>query len=281
MKSRRIQWALFLVPALVIGGFETIRHTLLEQVLPMELGNWVTACIDAAVIAVITRRLILQFSKTERELHEERAARTILEERERLARELHDQIAQNIFYSGIQINAVRAKFVQNEHSEVVETLDQVNLSLREIDDNVRQAIFNLKNNPPGHVNLPSRFRSYLRRAFGETSIHWKFDCPDPCPTLDITQQIQLFGILQESITNILKHANATDVTVSLSNVADDPTRWRFAVTDNGQGFDFENRSSRRFGLDIIKSRSYDIGADISIHSDDEGTSVQVISGKST
>ncbi len=43
MTPTRIKWTLFIVPALVIGGFETIRHTLLEQALPMELGNWITA----------------------------------------------------------------------------------------------------------------------------------------------------------------------------------------------------------------------------------------------
>ena len=69
----------------------------------MKLGNWVTALIDAAVIALISRKLFQQYANTEKELGKERETRAVFEERERLARVLHDQIAQSIFYSGVQV----------------------------------------------------------------------------------------------------------------------------------------------------------------------------------
>lgn len=144
MIPRYIKWALFFVPALVIGGFETVRHTLLTNILPMEMGNWVTAVIDAVVIAIVSRTLFQQFARTEQALSHERESRAVMEERERLARTLHDQIAQSLFYAGVQIQAVKSRAAAYADPALQSELDDISQSLREMDENVRQAIFNLK-----------------------------------------------------------------------------------------------------------------------------------------
>ncbi|WAH36425.1 sensor histidine kinase [Alicyclobacillus dauci] len=273
MTPKYIKWALFLVPALVIGGFETIRHTLLENVLPMELGNWVTAIIDAAVIAVVSRTLFQQFARTEKELSKEKESRAILEERERLSRALHDQIAQSIFYSGVQVNAAQTKAVQYDDKELQVQLGDVLLSLREIDENVRQAIFNLKHKTIDGGNLEERIRSYLDKTLSTSRITWEVSFPEQPVVLSPSEQVQLFGILQEAVTNIIKHANATQVHVRFETGTSD--KWNFQIYDNGIGFDIQSVGGRRYGLDIISNRARDIDAELMVESSNKGTMVAI------
>lgn len=272
MNLRRMKWMLFIVPAVVIGVFETIRHTLLEQVIPLELGNWITACIDAAVIAIITRQLLQRFAATESELNEERAQRIVLQERERLARVLHDQIAQTIFYSGVQVNAAREAAA--DLPQVAERLEEVRMSLREIDENIRQAIFNLREDGAPDDNLQARFRSYLRRTFNGTAIAWQLNYADDSPDFGLAEQVHMFGILQEAITNIIKHAAASAVLVQVSGRSDD-VAWTLVVTDNGRGFTAGTTGANKFGLELMKSRADEIGAEMIVDSGRQGTTITV------
>lgn len=275
MTPNRVKWALFIVPALVIGGFETIRHTLLSSFIPMELGNWVTALIDAAVIALISRRLFQQYIKTERELGKERESRAVFEERERLARVLHDQIAQSVFYSGVKLDEAKKLAIQHWDQTLKLKLEDVHLSLREIDENVRQAIFNLRHNTTDAANFEDRVRTYLNNTFSNQHIAWDLQLPETSLHLSPSEQVQLFGILQEAATNVIKHAHASMIWVSLDREENDPTRWTFKVQDNGVGFDPDIVQDRRYGLDIISNRANDIGAAMTIQSHAGGTTICV------
>lgn len=260
MTPRQIKWTLFIVPALVIGSFETLRHTLLANFIPLQLGNWITALIDAAVIAVLSRQMFRLFEHNQQELSEEREWRAIHEERERLARELHDQIAQSIFYTGIQVQSIRKKVTETRNEHIQHELDEVLLSLREMDDNIRQAIFNLKQPTMDSATFLERVHSYLASTLGDNGIHWHVEADVRPRTLNPTEQLQLFGILQEAVTNVIKHSRASAVTVSLKQLSASEHKWVFSIEDNGVGFDPTLAPPKRYGLDIISNRARDIDA---------------------
>ncbi|KPV43762.1 sensor histidine kinase [Alicyclobacillus ferrooxydans] len=277
MTLNRIKWTLFIVPAIVIGLFETIRHTLLEHILPMELGNWITAVIDAMVIALVSKTLLHQFSKAEKELSQERQAHAILRERERLARILHDQIAQSIFYSGVQIKTARKMANKCGSPELNSVLEDVVMSLREIDENLRQSIFNLKSESNFALNLKDRVEAYLAKMLSRTELTWKVDFPQEFSWVTHSQQVQLFGVLQEAVTNIVKHAHASHVYVRLHTSTSRPLGWSFKVEDDGVGFDGESQRNGH-GLDIMAGRARDIGAELRIESGPSGTTICVHRG---
>lgn len=271
----RIKISLFLIPAIVIGLFETLRHTLLENILPTELGNWLTACIDAGVIALVARSLFLAYANKERELSRERASRAVMEERERLARVLHDQIAQSIFYSGVQVSAAKVKLQQGRDGSVEQNLNDVLLSLREIDENVRQAIFNLKQDTIGGSNFSKRIRLFLDKTLSGKDISWDLELSEGDITLSAADQVQLFGILQEGITNIVKHSKATQVTVRLMSRSEDNAHWSFTIQDNGIGFNLQTVRDGRYGMEIMANRARDIGADFYVESTPGNTQIRV------
>ncbi|QSO47109.1 sensor histidine kinase [Alicyclobacillus mengziensis] len=275
MTLNRIKWTLFIVPAVVIGLFETIRHTLLQYVLPLEIGNWVTAVIDAFVIALVSRTLLQQFSNSQKELSEERQAHAILKERERLARALHDQIAQSIFYSGVQIKTARTRAIELGAQELINVLDDVTMSLREIDENLRQSIFNLKAQTSSFGNLQDRIEAYLAKSLTRTGLTFEAEFPHTFPTITTSEQVQLFGILQEAITNIVKHACAKHVVVTLETPPSHLNQWLFKVQDDGVGFDTTSANISGHGLEIMAARARDIGGELSVTSGPMGTTVSV------
>ncbi|WP_067623682.1 sensor histidine kinase [Alicyclobacillus acidiphilus] len=241
----------------------------------MELGNWITACIDAGVIALVSRTLFLTYAKKEQELSQERASRAILLERERLARVLHDQIAQSIFYSGVQVSSARTKFQQGMVETLEKDLGDVLLSLREIDENIRQAIFNLRQDPLEGSDFGERIRFFLDKSLSERNISWDFQVSDRDITLSPADQVQLFGILQEAIANVIKHSQATHVTVRLTSESADHSHWTFLIQDNGIGFHTNTVHDGRYGMEIMASRARDIKAQFSIQSESGNTKVTV------
>lgn len=263
------------MPALVIAGFEELRHTVLIHWLPMSVGNWLTPVIDAAVIALVSRRWFQEAARTQLELHRERASRAILEERERLARVLHDQIAQTMFFAGVQLQSALKLTEQTGNRALHDKLADVLQSLREMDDNIRQAIFNLRAGETDGIHLEDRIRSYLRAHLPDGSLRWQVSFPPSPPAMTPAEQVQLFGIFQEAVTNVQKHAGAKHLWVSLQPAG--RNGWEFTIEDDGAGIPETPVADRHYGLDIMHSRARDIGASVSVSSRPAGgTRIRVV-----
>jgi signal transduction histidine kinase len=280
MKARRYQLTLFILPAFVVVVFETIRHNFCIPYVSLQTGNWILALITALVISMTSSGLFSHFEQTERALREEREKRVLLEERERLARELHDRIAQSIFYAGAQVRAVlqvESNETPHGHEPLSEQLNQLHLTLREMDDNVRQVIFNLRQAPGESAEFVDRVKLFLENALTKWGITWDANISQEISMLNSQQQVQLFGILQEGITNVVKHAKASHVDVSFARHKQGFQKsWRFTIRDDGKGFvemDFERH---QYGLDILRCRAKEAGGTLQIASTKEGTTLVVM-----
>lgn len=290
MSTQRIKLFLLVIPTLIVIGFEYLRHTYCVPFVSLATGNWLIAAVTALSISLISQGLFHRFEQTERTLSTEREARAIMEERERLARELHDRIAQSIFYTGVQVEALRKKSMLGNSTgnrevgiaseplaqgDEMQEWNEVLLALREMDENVRQAIFNLRQDTTSTFNLKERIERYLENAFHDLNVTMSVNLDEDVSFLETAEQIQLFGILQEAVTNIHKHASATAVIVKLSRCTKQGT-WLFQVSDNGVGFDPKERRGHQYGLDIMTNRAEEIGAKAMIESDRHGTSVKIM-----
>lgn len=272
MKSGRIKVLLLLIPTMVVLGFEYLRHTLCVPYVSLQTGNWLIAGMTAVSISFISQGLFSRFEQAERSLSTEREARAIMEERERLARELHDRIAQSIFFMGVQIESLRK--VNHERPIEPSEWDEAVLALREMDENVRQAIFNLRQATTTTLDFGERIEKYLANGLYDTEVVWRVELLGDPSLLQPNEQIQLFGILQEAITNIRKHAFASSVSISLS--AGSTEKWTFQICDDGVGFDPLEHRPHQYGLEIIRHRAKDIGAKTVIESSRGGTCIRIM-----
>ena len=118
--------------------------------------------------------------------------------------------------------------------------------------------------------------NYIREFANNNGLKVRFDYPRPFPELSPVAELQLFRIAQEALTNVRRHAQATEVEVTLENTKG---AVEMLVRDNGQGFildDLEEKPPGYHGLNIVKERAEMLGGALNISTaPGEGTALMV------
>lgn len=208
-------------------------------------------------------------------LHEQVLDRAVLEERERIARELHDGLAQVLGYINTQTQAVKKLLESQKIGEATSELDAMGAASREVYADVREAIVGLRTAPKGLIPTIREYLSRLPRMNGcEVALRVREDAEDVA--LVPSMEIQLVRIVQEALSNVRKHADASRVAVI---VEADEEAVDVQIIDDGHGFDplvLDRTGWPRLGLQTMKERAQAIGGAFDVVSaPGEGTSVTV------
>lgn len=198
----------------------------------------------------------------------------ISEERNLLAQELHDSIAQGLAFLNIQVQLLQDSLRKGRVEEAMQTAGQLREGVQESYDDVRELLVHFRTRMH-QADLESAIEAALEKFEGQTGIRTEFSCHGSGLPLGPGDEIQIMHIVQESLSNIRKHAQATRVTVRLER---NLTELQVAVRDNGAGFDPETepnlKSDRHVGLKIMRERAHRIGGECRITSQaGVGTSV--------
>lgn len=194
------------------------------------------------------------------------------DERKRIAREIHDELGQYLLALRIELsllkdesNDVKARR-EERVDQILQHVDSTVKSVRTIINNLRPAVLDLGLVP----SLEWQARDFERR----NGIWCEFHTTDENLSLDDETSTVLFRILQETLTNVVRHAKATQVRIDLST---DVHRLVMRVTDNGVGMPrVRNRKIKSFGLAGIRERIGMLNGEFSIESDDAGTSLTFV-----
>ncbi|MGI6224919.1 MAG: PAS domain-containing sensor histidine kinase [Peptococcales bacterium] len=189
-----------------------------------------------------------------------------LEERYRLAREMHDGLAQALVYLNIKVHNIQKKIEkQNSNPMLKNDLAEIRQITREAVSEVRQNIFALKTPP---MEETSCFRlwieDYLKHFGSINHIETEFTCDSLDAYILSTEiKVQLIRIIQEALSNIRKHARATKATIFLTR---NKKEIIIRIFDNGKGINYKDLEKGRdhFGLTIMQERAQIIGADLKI-----------------
>jgi signal transduction histidine kinase len=208
-------------------------------------------------------------------LHEQVLDRAVLEERERIARELHDGLAQVLGYINTQTQAVKKLLETRKIGEATSELDAMGAVSREVYADVREAIVGLRAAPAGLVPAIRDYLSRLPRMAGcETVLRVVADGEGIA--LAPATEIQLVRIVQEALSNVRKHAGAAHVEVV---VTADGEEVDVEIVDDGQGFDpllLDRTGWPRLGLQTMRERAQAIGGAFALLSaPGEGTRIVV------
>jgi signal transduction histidine kinase len=195
------------------------------------------------------------------ELHERAQQAASLEERQRLARELHDSVSQALY--GIALGAQTARtLLDRDPPAAVESVDYV-LSLAEIGlAEMRALIFELRPESLESEGLNAAIRKHVEALQARYGIHFDFQ---PCaePGLPLSVKEAIYRIAQESLHNVVKHSRATQVGVTLASTPDALT---LEVADNGAGFDPTADFPGHLGLRSMAERAEKSGGRLEISS---------------
>ena len=190
----------------------------------------------------------------------------ISEERNLLAQELHDSIAQGLAFLNIQVQLLQDSLHKGRIDEALQTAGQLREGVQESYDHVRELLVHFRTRVH-HSDLDSAIAAALEKFEGQTGIKTFFEQHgDGAPPLQ-SNEIQVMHIVQESLSNIRKHASATQVTVTVERRLG---HCRIHICDDGIGFDPVNepkvKSDRHVGLKIMRERAHRIGGEFRLES---------------
>jgi signal transduction histidine kinase len=218
---------------------------------------------EQRLLAGIGEQLVIAVENAQ--LHERVLDAAVLEERERLAHELHDGLAQVLGYVNTQTLAIEKLLSSGRSEEALDQVAALEEAARRVYSDVREAILGLR--ATRHGLLPD-LHSYLadyRRMTG-TALTFEVGREIEAVTLPASVEIQLMRIVQEALSNVRRHAQAAGVTVNLE--VHDHTL-ALAIVDDGRGFD-QSQPVRtgwpHFGLQTMRERAQALGGTFELQS---------------
>ena len=224
----------------------------------------------------IVLRDISEQKRVQLQSMEQQKALSILTERNRLARELHDAQGQFPGYVKTLTQAIRLLLKNKRVEDADRQLERLMHNADMAFTDVRESIASLKMTEK-NWNFFHHLQTWLGQFEKNSAITTVYTGPKARPTKWIAPraEVQLLRIVQEVLSNARKHSGASRVEVAFSVGAETLT---VSMSDNGGGFDAENsaETSASFGLRIIKERAEEIGAACKISSaPGQGTVVTV------
>ena len=221
--------------------------------------------LGGAILLVLKRRLYVA----------EREFKAVLGERSRIAREIHDTLAQGYVGVSVQLEVLAAMLRQHKMEDAGKQLDQTRDYVRHGLADARQSIWALRTQDASETTLPVRLRR-MAEAAGSERLTARFSLFGAYRPLPAETESELTRVAQEAILNVKKHADASQLWVQLEY---GPEMVTLEVRDDGRGgaLDYATGSSvGHFGLTGMRERAAAIGGTLEVSSArGEGTTIRL------
>jgi PAS domain S-box-containing protein len=192
-------------------------------------------------------------------------------EREHMARDLHDSIGQVLAHDAMQADAARQHLAEGRVREAEVLLERLAAVARDSHREVRGYIHELHAGTSDGQPLADTLRRYLDGLTEHHGIATKFtiEQPDAEFSLAADEEMQVFHVVQEALSNARRHAHASVIAVRLET---NLSRLRVVVADDGRGFDVGGIDGKSLGLRFMHERAAELGGHLSLSSEPgEGT----------
>lgn len=177
---------------------------------------------------------------------------TLSRERNRLARELHDTLAHTLSGQAVKLEAIKLS-LEPEQTEITKMLEQTLENTRGGLTEVRRAIKALRSQPLEDIGLVLAIRNLAMEASARANFTLNLEIVDPLPHLNPEAEHAVYRIAQETLANVVKHANAKQVTLHLEFKKDILC---LTIADDGDGIDLEEIDlENNHGLIGMKERA--------------------------
>lgn len=207
-------------------------------------------------------------------LRDELKELAVQQERERIARDMHDGLAQVLGYVNTKSQAVAHLLDEGRVEEAQKQIDELNAAARSVYVDVREAILNLSTPGAGEGGIAAALQEYAT-VYGESSklaIRFRASMDAVRAPLSAAAQAEMFSIAREALTNVRKHARAQRVSIAMNRTDGEVV---LRIKDDGVGFDAELLAAGRerwphFGLAGMRERAESVGGRITWHSSQGG-----------
>jgi PAS domain S-box-containing protein len=245
-------------------------YTLDDQVLLQDLADRASLTIQSAQLFEQVEGAREQLGALSRRLLEVQES-----ERRALTTELHDRVGQNLTGLSINLQNMKALLSDEAAKTLAVNFDEAQALVEDTTRQVRDIMAELHPPELEDYGLAAALETYAERAASLGNLELIMELPDLArPPLPSDVRIALFRVAQEAISNVLRHAGATQLEVNLQR---ENGKVRLKVEDNGRGFDpnwTSQKEAPSWGLQIMRERIESIGGKVQIESKPgEGTRV--------
>jgi len=279
-----------LLPALVVFAVEVLRHEVLPEylhdALPEMLGNVLTGVAALVISAVILVPIYRRLEAADAQVRATQVAQAVSGERERLARELHDGVAQALFFLNVKATALERSLVPADTPPAGMTLKpagageagpiavEIAKAVQDTSVRVRDAIFDLRTAPEPGQPLNAWIRSYVQGFAELHGLAGDVQEQGAGRELSLEQQLHAMAIVREALHNVAKHAHARTFLVRL---AWDPTELTVVVRDDGRGLPdpVPGPAQGRYGLAALSEHAQAAGGRVTLSPGPDGPGTAV------
>ncbi|MDP2726315.1 MAG: sensor histidine kinase, partial [Dehalococcoidia bacterium] len=200
-----------------------------------------------------------------REVEQRNREVAILEERDRIAAEMHDTLGQVLGYLNLKMLTTRQTLSSGKSTQALEELKDMEKAVTAACADVRESILSLRTTVSPERGLMATLADFLHRYSEQTGLKVELSTGGLYHIrFALETEIQLLRIIQEALTNVRKHAQATRAWLEVRRNGQEIN---FVVGDDGQGFDprsIQRSPGQRFGLQIMKERAEQTGGCLAI-----------------
>lgn len=195
------------------------------------------------------------------EAQHERQELTVLTDRDRIARDLHDRVIQRLFAVGLSLQGTMGR----AHSpEVRGRIDEAVDDLQAVIEDIRFAIFDLHGGAAdGVAGLRRRIHQAVADQTAGAAVHTSLHLTGPLAAVPPTLADHIEAVVREAVANVVRHSGAGSLTIDL-DVADELS---ITVTDDGCGI---GAPARRSGLDNLAARAREAGGNFTVTTPEDG-----------
>jgi signal transduction histidine kinase len=254
-------------------------HTFLSVPVKVEgraIGNlYLTDRLDDAPFSDDDERLVESFARHaglaihNARMHEELRQLAVLQERERIAQDLHDGSIQSLYAVSLALEDTE-ELMAIDQAQATDRIDHAIESIHGTIQEIRDFIMGLDPDARTAIDLLAGLTALTDEFERSTLIEVEL-ASDPDVPLDPDETLQLIQLTREAMSNVARHAEASKVTV---NVEDRRELLRLSIIDDGRGFDTSTgQRPGHHGLTNMHARAESLGGSLAIESDDDGTRV--------
>lgn len=273
---QRLRWIAILLPGITIIIVDVVLYMIHQaEPLPHEIEHVAFGAVLFIASIPFAAFVFAAVSRIQREMLSHREQIAVMEERERIAREMHDNFGQVLGYINTKAQATLLMCEEQRFSDAHAQIRQLEEATRNAYGEVREAILGLRSTMLLGGGLVPALEQYGQRFAEQAGVELSFRNGLPKRVSWSPEvEIQIFRVVQEALANVRKHAGATAVTIEVTPVA---AGVEFAVLDDGCGFEDHPEATddaHSFGLSTMRERADIIAGQLTIQSrDGAGTRV--------
>jgi signal transduction histidine kinase len=220
---------------------------------------------DGRLLARLANQVVIAIENAQlyRQLH----YLVALEERDRLARELHDHLSQGLAYLKIKAGMTEDLLAGGQIEAVQESLLELKKAAQILYTDVREEIFSLRTTITEREDLFSTLRDYLVDYRTHYGLNVNMEIENECPS-EFSPEVasQVLRIVQEALTNVRRHSDAAKVLIHCTRGGEQVC---IRIEDDGRGFypaGIAREGGQRYGLQIMRERAESVGGSLELDS---------------